>query len=163
VTESLLAIFPEDMDLMVDATLAYERADMDADAISTYEKILTKQPKNPLVLNNLANLVLEAGDVQRASGLIETATETVSDNALILDTLGYVRLQQNNLPAALDTLQKAAKLAPEVGVVQFHLGLVYMKMKKPDDAKAAFNQAMSLTPDASWVPEIKQHLDSMPK
>lgn len=157
----IMELAPNNFDLLVFGALAYERAGDTAGAIRAYEQSLAIQSNNPLVQNNLANLLLDSGEIQRAASLIESAVATVDNNPLILDTFGKIKLQQGELSQAKEALEKAVGIDAELGVVHYHLGLVYLEMDNDSDARAAFTTALSLSPAASWAADATSRLDQI--
>lgn len=85
-----------------------------------YERSLTLQPDQPVVLNNLAWLKFEAGDAQ-AVELAQRASELAPTNASILDTYGWILFKRGNKQAALPILQRAARYAPDSKEIADHL------------------------------------------
>ena len=68
---------------------------------------------------------------------------TPNDPAAILD-LGLVQEERGELPAALASLERAARLDPRHPGVQYALGRVQFKSGRPADAVATFNRALAL-------------------
>jgi putative PEP-CTERM system TPR-repeat lipoprotein len=103
------------------------------EAIGQYETILRQDPKYVPALNNLAWLYQQEKD-PRALEHAEKANQLTPDNPAILDTLGWILVEQGNTSRGLPLLQKASTLAPKAAEIQYHLvlGLV----KSGDKAKA---------------------------
>ena len=102
-------------------------------AIEQYQAVLQQNAKNIPALNNLAWLYQQEKD-SRALGYAEKANQLAPDNPAILDTLGWMLVEQGNTTRGLPLLQKAASAAPETTAIRYHyvLGLV----KSGDKAKA---------------------------
>ena len=73
------------------------------------------------MLNNLAYAMGQAGDVDGALPLAEKALALAPDNASILDTAGWLALQQGNRERAADLLRRAAATAPDNPAIRAHL------------------------------------------
>jgi len=58
----------------------------------------------------------------RALELAEASHQAVPDSALVLDTLGYVRMRRGELDIALPLLRKSAAKLPDLPEAQHHLG-----------------------------------------
>ncbi len=159
--QAILELAPADLDTIIFVALAYERAGDAENAMRSYEKVLASQPNNPLVLNNLANIELESGNVSRAAELIELAVETVADNPALLDTLGYVKYVQQDYSGARDVLESAASMEPPIGVVQYHLGLVYEALDSSDLALQAYERALSLAPNTDWAADAQMRKQAL--
>ena len=64
-----------------------------------YEKIVAAHPKFAPAANNLAWLLGEEGEVQKARSLAQRARDLASDDPHIADTLGWMLYKQSALPA----------------------------------------------------------------
>jgi len=102
-------------------------------AIEQYQAALQQNAKNIPALNNLAWLYQQEKD-PRALEYAEKANQLAPDDPAILDTLGWMLVEQGNTTRGLPLLQKAASVAPEITAIRYHyvLGLV----KSGDKAKA---------------------------
>jgi putative PEP-CTERM system TPR-repeat lipoprotein len=83
---------------------------IDADrktAIDNYESIISLNPNNFVVLNNLAYLYQEDGRLNEAEDYAEKAVSINPQNANALDTLAQIKLAKNELKSGLDILAKA--------------------------------------------------------
>ncbi|OFC70692.1 XrtA/PEP-CTERM system TPR-repeat protein PrsT [Alteromonas confluentis] len=72
-----------------------------AAAKDTYEKILQQTPENFVVLNNLAYLYFEDGEIDKALPLARKAVGLQPKNADSLDTLAQILLQQDKYEESL--------------------------------------------------------------
>ena len=75
------------------------------EAIAQYEALLKLKPNGALDLNNLANLYQSEKD-SRAMATAELALRLAPDNPAVQDTLGWILVEQGQLPRALDLLAK---------------------------------------------------------
>ncbi|HET9630548.1 MAG TPA: hypothetical protein VFP14_13805, partial [Novosphingobium sp.] len=111
--------------------LARTLADADAalkarnwgNAIAAYERILAvTDGKNPLVLNNMAFAHDQVGNKQVALGYAERALKQASQNASVMDTVGWLLVQTGGDKArALQLLRGASAKAPANATIQAHL------------------------------------------
>ena len=74
-------------------------------SITTYRKALEVNQNNFIVLNNLAYILLEKGQLQEAATYATRAYELRPDNVAIADTLAQVRVQQNRIEDAVEIYQ----------------------------------------------------------
>jgi putative PEP-CTERM system TPR-repeat lipoprotein len=102
-------------------------------AIGQLESVLAKMPDNVLALNNLAWSYQQEKD-QRALATAEKAYQLAGDNPTIMDTLGWILVERNQLDRALPLLQKAVTLSPQAGDIRFHYAAALSK--KGDKAQA---------------------------
>ncbi|MGB3726336.1 MAG: XrtA/PEP-CTERM system TPR-repeat protein PrsT [Glaciecola sp.] len=77
-----------------------------ADAIASYEKVLAVLPDNFVVLNNIAYLEMQAGNLERASEYGGRAYEMQPDNAATADTYAQILIRQGKLEDAVKTYNR---------------------------------------------------------
>jgi tetratricopeptide (TPR) repeat protein len=70
-------------------------------AIATYETILTKTPDNFVVLNNLAFLSFQNGNLDKAETMAKKAVSLQPENADSVDTLAQILIAKGDKEAAL--------------------------------------------------------------
>jgi tetratricopeptide (TPR) repeat protein len=63
-----------------------------------------------------------------------------------VDSLGWAYYKLGRTNEALQQLQRATQLMPDDAVIEEHLGEVYIKSHRLDDAKAAWSKSLSLDP-----------------
>jgi putative PEP-CTERM system TPR-repeat lipoprotein len=121
-------------------------------AIDQYQAVLQQNPNHVPALNNLAWLYQQEKD-PRALEYAEKANKLAPDNPAILDTLGWMLVEQGNTTRGLPMLQKAASLAPEAAEIRYHfvLGLT----KSGDKAKAR-KELESLLATGKTFPKIEE-------
>lgn len=117
---------PKDLATLSYAAQVYLQSGRNRDAIVKYEDILKTLPNDALVLNNLASLYQKEKD-PRALATAEKAFKLAPDHASINDTLGWILLEQGQLPRATDLLRKAADKTPKSGVIRYHLAVALQK------------------------------------
>lgn len=102
-------------------------------AIEQYRIILRESPDYVPALNNLATAYQQEKD-PLALEYAEKAYKLAPESPAILDTLGWILVEQGNTTRGLPLLQKAVSLAPDLTEIRYHfvLGLV----KAGDKAKA---------------------------
>ena len=90
-------------------------------AASEHYLILNQQnPGNLVVLNNLAWALSELKD-SRALSYAEQALKLKTDNPNIMDTLGWILVQQGQTERGIMLLQQALSKAPDSGAIHWHL------------------------------------------
>ena len=124
--------------------------------------LLQVDPRAAVAGNNLAYLLAERGDnLEYALVLAQHASETVPNDPVVLDTLGWVRYKKNQPADAVAAFTKAARLAPQKAMYQFHLGLALAQSKDTGKARAALEQALRLEPLFEGAAEARQALASL--
>ena len=99
---------------------AYLAAGRYPEARQAYERILAADPKHPVALNNLANVLLQLGD-KGALAMAERAYQAASQDANAADTLGWVLLRSGQAERALKYLREARLRAPRNANIREHL------------------------------------------
>lgn len=130
------------------------------EAIKDFEMALQSQPKNPMVLNNLALAYQEKND-PKAMKLAEQAATLAPDNSQTTDTFGWLLVQNNNAKKGLPLLQKSVELDPNSADNRYHLAVAYMKVKDKQKAKEQLEQLISRHPGSSLVADAKKILGTM--
>ena len=95
-------------------------------AVTAYRRVLAvTDGKNVIVLNNLANALLELGDGQEARDYATRAYRLAPDNPSIIDTYAWVVFRTGGDKAnAGSLLRKAAEKAPSNQTIKDHLAAV---------------------------------------
>lgn len=117
-------------------------------AIEQYQIILSHDPENVLVLNNLAWVLSELGDDQ-ALNYAKKAYELKSDSPAILDTYGYILLKERHLEDGVKILQKAADLAPKAYDIHYHLAEGFYLTGDTEKAKEKLTAILSVSSNFS--------------
>lgn len=94
-----------------------------ARAAVAYDRILAATDgSNVLVLNNMAYAQAMLGNFGRARELADKALKLAPDNASVLDTAGWVRVQSGkDVELGRDLLRKAVQKAPGNAAIRAHL------------------------------------------
>ncbi len=90
------------------------------EAAKLYEEVLTKSPNSVITLNNLAWTYDQLGD-KRAMDTAKRAYELAPTLAGVVDTYGWILVQNNQFEDGIELLEKAVALAPENEEIQQHL------------------------------------------
>jgi len=98
---------------------AYLKSGRYNDAVSVYERMNAAAPGNIVVLNNLAWCYHNLKD-GRALETAEKALKLGPENAAVVDTVGWIMVQEQKAAKGLPLLKKAATLAPKSPEIRFH-------------------------------------------
>jgi len=109
-------------------------------AAAILEDMVKRSPNNGAALNNLAWAYQQLKD-PRALATAEQAYKVASNNAAVLDTLGWMLVEQGNTGRGLPLLQKAAAGAPASPEIRYHLAL---GLQKSGDSKGARKELETL-------------------
>jgi hypothetical protein len=110
-------------------------------------EILHADPANAYALHLLGLLAHQARDWMEAFALYEEAIRLRPDLAEIHNSLAAARLEQGQLPEALNSLREALRLRPDYPEAHNNRGLACQRMGRLDEAQASFQEALRLRPD----------------
>jgi Tfp pilus assembly protein PilF len=115
------------------------------DAVRAYRKCLDSEPRNALVLNNLAFLLANTGSsLDEALAMINTAIEVAGPRSELLDTRAAVYLKRNQPDLAIkDSLQAVSQDGKPAAYCRLALG--YLATKNRVAAEEAFRKAGGAT------------------
>jgi putative PEP-CTERM system TPR-repeat lipoprotein len=111
-------------------------------AIAQYQTILQQDPKNVVALNDLAWTYQQEND-PRALEYAEKANQLAPDNPAVLDTLGWILIEQGNSSRGLPLVQKANSLAPDAPDIHYHLILGLVKAGDKTKARKELEQLLA--------------------
>lgn len=128
------------------------------DAMDQYEQILRYEPRNTTALNNLAELLGRGdGELEKAIDYAKRAA-LLSEDPLILDTLGWLEFRAGKLDVAAKNLQRAALVLERNAKVQFHAGMAYARLKETADARRFLKRALAIDPAFEGAETAKSEL-----
>lgn len=139
--EGWLKAHPKDAGMLVHfGAMAGQRKDY-AQAANYYRRALEVQPRNPVILNDLAWMLGRTGDA-RALGYAEQAYKLAPNQPAILDTLGALQVEQGQVAKGTELLRKAVALAPQNGDIRLNFARALIKS---GDKGAARNELETLS------------------
>jgi putative PEP-CTERM system TPR-repeat lipoprotein len=121
-------------------------------AAERLEAVLKVAPANAVALNNLAWAYQQMGD-PRALPTAEKALAAAPESPAVIDTLGWMLVEQGNTARGLPILQKAVTLAPTVPEFRYHLAFA---LNKSGDKKNARLELDKLLSDNKSFPQIDE-------
>ncbi|MGH9617286.1 MAG: tetratricopeptide repeat protein, partial [Acidobacteriaceae bacterium] len=131
-------------------------------AETDYRKSLDIQPQQPMVANNLAYLMLQNGEnVDVALSLAQTARQGLPNSPSSADTLAWAYYYKGTYEFARDLLEDALKTDPNNATMQYHLGMVYSKLRDKNDATIHLKKALSLGHDSQTAKEAQAALQQL--
>ncbi len=143
--------------------MAYDRAHDWPHAEADFVYALQLQPDQPFVLNYLGYAWTEQGrNLLQARQMIERAVELRPNDGSIVDSLGWVLLQQGDKAGAVRLLEHAAELEPEDATINGHLGDAYMALGRKREAQVQWRRALILNPEPQEERELQAKLSGAP-
>jgi putative PEP-CTERM system TPR-repeat lipoprotein len=122
--------------------------------------VLGLRPDNVVALNNLAWVYQQDKD-PRALEIAERAAAVAPDSPAVLDTLGWLLVEQGNLGRGLTLLQKGVDLAPASRDLRYHLALALHKSGDKARARKELEQLLSESTPFSQAEEAKALLKTL--
>ena len=112
--------------------------------IKLYRTVQKRQPRNPVVLNNLAWALSEGlNQPTEALETIDTLIKQSGRQVENLDTRGVVLIRLGRLDLAIKDLEEAVQAEPS-GLHFYHLAHAYQKAGRDTDFRKAFDHALQL-------------------
>jgi tetratricopeptide (TPR) repeat protein len=147
---------------------AYYRAGDLKNSIATFEKLdtLDPMPATPDAAHTtrevlLANLYLEAGQLEQGRALLDKLPPTAITDPTAYINIGILFLNKKNPSDALTYFTRAVSLDPKRAETYYYRGLAEIQLKKNKDAKADLEQVVALAPDSPEAHDAKQLLASL--
>jgi tetratricopeptide (TPR) repeat protein len=137
--------------------LLYEETKEYDKALAAYRKVVEREPKDALSLNNLAYaMAVREGNPKEALPLAERALLLAPRNALIADTVGWIKHLLGDNAGAVNLLEPVAKALPRNAEVQLHAAAVFAGLGRVQDAAAALKAAVAADPKVTERPEYQE-------
>lgn len=118
-----------------------------ADAKTLWRTTLERHAECWVAHTNLANLLLERGEVDQAMVHGRRALKLQPGSAEIHNNLGNVLLRSGNVDEAVAHYRRALELRPGLATAHFNLGVIFLRQRRLDEARTAFEAAVALRPD----------------
>lgn len=145
-------------------------------ALIYYKAAYNLLPNDPMMMNNLgytyADMPNGGENLDEALSLTQKAVSTAraqnasnSDIGIMLDSLGWVYYKKGDYPNACLNLERAVALAPDKAAIHYHLGAVYAKMNRVNDAIVEMQRTLCINPsdnDAKTQLKSLQELANTP-
>jgi tetratricopeptide (TPR) repeat protein len=132
----------------------YFKTDNWTECQNSFEQALIQNPDNATGLNNYAYyLALKKVQLDKALGIIQYAVSMQPNNAIYLDTFGFVLFQKKQYQNALVQLEIAAGIVQTDQEIWEHLGDTYFMLGNEAKALECWNKALTLNPTHSKLKE----------
>jgi len=153
-----LKLNPEDKSLLYTRALIADRIGNLEVLESDLKKILRQDPNNAEALNALGySLVQRTKRYKEAEIYLRHALKIAPNEAVILDSYGWLQFKLGNYEQALRYLQRAyAKL--QVGEIAAHLAEVLWVLGRQEEARKLFEEALAREPQDEHLLEFKRRV-----
>lgn len=124
---------------------------------NSFEQALIQNPDNATGLNNYAYyLGLKKVQLDKALGIVQYAVSMQPNNAIYLDTFGFILFQKKQYQASVTQLEIAVKLNSTDQEIWEHLGDSYFMLGNETKAMECWNKGLSLNPTH---PKLKEKIN----
>jgi len=151
---------PKDIPARLALAMSLQTRKDNPEAITIYEEVLAIDKNSLIALNNLAWIYSIIGD-ERAVGLGERAYNLASKNPAIVDTYGWILVQNGNLAKGSRILKEAVDMAPEHQEIGYHLGYCLAKQNKNNEARVMLKKVIRIDPSSNHAKQSQSLLDSL--
>ena len=130
-------------------------------AMRQYELILAQSSTDLVAANNLAYLLADKkGDPRSLEKALALAKqfEGKTDNPILLDTLAWVYYKMGLFQEAISLLKNAVVRAPDHGLINYHLGLLKLKVGDRMSAKTHLEKSVRRGSDLENIEEVRRLL-----
>ena len=153
-----LAEQPDQPDLLYARALIAEHLKKQDIVEKDLKQILAKDPENVEALNALGYSLLDYPErYTEAEGYLKKAIELRPDEAVIIDSYGWLLFKQGKHQQALEYLQKAYNKQQE-NEIAAHITEVLWVLNRKDEAKKFFDKVFKNAPNDEYLLEIKQRI-----
>lgn len=116
-------------------------------AVEYFQKQLDKNPKDPLLHNELGYALSHIGRYEDAIKHYQEAIRLKPDYPEAHYNMGYIFYQKYTYFKAIEEFSEAIKLDPNYAKAYNNRGLAYIMLRKFKEAKADFEKAIQLEPN----------------
>ena len=149
---------PDQKDLLYTRALVAERIDRLDVLELDLKKILAQHPDDVSALNALGyTLADRTPRYLEAQKYLEKALSLEPDEAVIIDSYGWLQYRLKNLDVALDYLQRAYSLQQE-NEIAAHLIEVLWGLGRKDEARKLFDQVIKIAPNDEYLLDVQKRI-----
>lgn len=133
---------PSDPSALAGKAMALQRVNRDAEALTTYERLISLNPRDLDALTNYLGL-LQKQNPEKAMSRLNTLSEQYPDNAAVAGQIAAVFAGQQDTPNALRYFMKAKALDATNPTYPMNIGILYDRMGNSDKAGEFYRSALS--------------------
>ena len=157
--EQAVILLPNSGPAVTNLALLYEAIGDKVRARQYYERAIVIDPKNPMVLNNLAYILTETnGDLDRALSYAKKSQAALPNFLEVRDTIAWIYLKKNMTGEAVAGWRGLVDAAPSNPVYHYHYAMALSQQGKNADAltqcMAAFS-ALAAVPNPSLAGDLR--------
>jgi putative PEP-CTERM system TPR-repeat lipoprotein len=129
-------------------------------AIDEYERVLNANPDDVAVLNNLAWIYFRTDD-PRGRSMAERAYRAAPENPGVLDTYGWILVQQGEVARGRQLLEEAREGLPDEPEVSYHLAVAMHLSGEQDSAREILEALVEVDRSFAASEQARQLLDEI--
>lgn len=153
-----LTEYPDQKDLLYTRALMAERVNKLDVLEADLKKILAKYPDDAEALNALGYTLLDHADrYAEAEKYLQHALNLQPDEAVIMDSFGWLQFKLGKLERALEYLERAYAKQQEAEIAA-HLSEVLWVLGRKDEARKLFGKAIKKAPDDEYLLDFQQRI-----
>jgi tetratricopeptide (TPR) repeat protein len=150
--------FPDQKELLYAHALIAERLNKPDIVESDLKKILAVEPNNVEALNALGYTLLNKSNrYADAEKYLKRALTLEPDEAVIIDSYGWLQFKLGNSESALGYLQKAYEKQQE-NEIAAHLAEVLWALGRKDEARKLFDKVFKEAPDDEYLRDFQRRI-----
>jgi len=153
-----LVEFPDQKELLYARALMAGRIGKNDLLEEDLKKVLSADPDNVEALNALGYTLLDNSNrYAEAEKYLEKALSLAPDEAVVIDSYGWLKFKRGDLVKALGYLEKAYSKQQE-NEIAAHLAEVLWALGRKDDAERLVNKAMQGAPNDEFLLDFKRRV-----
>jgi len=131
-------------DLIADIALTESLANQGdlVGSLELYQSLIIKYQRMPILLNNAANIALRLKRMSLAADFANEAYEKVPDNANVIDTLAWIKAQQNERVQAITLFRQALVLDFDNAEIKYHLAVTLKQEQRNKEAYKLLSESV---------------------
>lgn len=134
---------PLDNEIRLVLAQAYEADGTPHEAIAEYEHVVEVAPENSIAVNNLAWLYFTQGD-PRAEKTARAALALAPEDGFVLDTLGWILVNDNNkAEEGVELLESAVRASGHVTEIRYHLAVGLERVGRTAEARQILTEIVN--------------------
>lgn len=137
---------PSDPLALAGKAMALQRAGNDVEAMNTYERLISLNPRDVEAMTNYLGL-LQTQDPQQALVRLQNLSQQYPDNAAVAGQLGMLHARMMDTPNAIRYFQSAAALDATNATYPFNLAVLYDRLGSQTKARDEYRRALVLARD----------------
>lgn len=147
------------LDELYAAAMQKADAGLNDEAVALMEQLVSRDPENATVHNDLGVLYYRRGDMDNALDHYDKAASLVPENGVFQKNLAdFLWIEKGDIQTAMQLYVRALTLDPRDVEALLCCGRICMQLRKNDDARVFFNSALENEP---WNEDARKLLDEL--